>query len=116
MRNSLWRVVLIAVLSAALATPALADRPRLAASGGGLTKVADEAVAGIVVGAVIIVVVVIILVRHNKPQKITGCVNAGTNGMTLTDEKDKRIYTLSGDTAGVKPGDIGGQAEESACL
>jgi hypothetical protein len=24
--------------------------------------------------------------------------------MTVTDEKDKRIYTLSGDTTGIKPG------------
>ena len=26
------------------------------------------------------------------------------NGMIVNDEKDKRVYTLSGDTAGVKPG------------
>jgi hypothetical protein len=25
--------------------------------------------------------------------------------MTLTDEKDKRVYTLSGDTAGAQPGE-----------
>jgi hypothetical protein len=25
--------------------------------------------------------------------------------MSLSDEKDKRVYVLSGDTAGIKPGD-----------
>jgi hypothetical protein len=103
-QKSIWRGVLIAVLSVALATPTWADRPRLAVGSIGPSKKAvDEIVIGIVVVAVAVVVVVAVLVTHH-PQKITGCVNSGANGMSVTDEKDKRSYALSGSTAGVKPG------------
>jgi len=103
-----WRGVLIAVLSVALATQGLADQPRLAANastGDGFQKLGGEVLIGIVVAAVAVVVVVAVLVTHHKPQRITGCVNAGTNGRSVTDEKDQRSYALSGSTAGVKPGD-----------
>jgi hypothetical protein len=30
---------------------------------------------------------------------------SGATGLSLTDEKDKRVYALSGDPVGVKPGD-----------
>ena len=36
---------------------------------------------------------------------ITGCVQAGANAISVTDEKDQRRYALSGNTTGVKPGD-----------
>ena len=105
-QKSIWRVVPIALLCVGLATPAWADQPRLAANvGGGLQKAGEEVVAGIVVAAVAVVIVVALLVRHDKPQRITGCVSSGANGMSVTDEKDKRDYALSGDAAGVKPGD-----------
>jgi len=106
-QKSIWRGVLIAVLSVALATAAWADSPRLAAnlsSGGGFQKLGEEVVIGIAVAAVVVVVVVVVLVKH-RPQKITGCINSGANGMSVLDEKDKRIYTLSGSVAGVKAGD-----------
>jgi hypothetical protein len=32
-------------------------------------------------------------------------VNSDERGTRVTDEKDKRVYTLPGNTAGVKPGD-----------
>ena len=51
------------------------------------------------------VVVTIVIVHYSKKRSITGCVSSGPNGMTVTDENDKRIYALSGDTAGVKPGE-----------
>lgn len=109
-RNFVWRSVLIAVLSLALATQGLAQ-PRLAvhpdllssSSGGGFQKIRDEVVAGIVVAAVVVTVVVIVLVKH-RPQRVTGCIAAGANGMSVTDEKDKRSYALSGSMAGVKAG------------
>ena len=103
-QRSIWRGVLIAVLSVALATPTWADKPRLGLHGG-LQAVGEEVAIGIVVAAVAVVVVVAVLVTHHKPQRITGCVNSGANGMSVTDEKDKRSYALSGSTAGVKPGD-----------
>ena len=105
----LWRGVLTAVLCAALVMPAWADNPRLLgpSSGGGLQKTADEIVIGIVVAAVAVVVVVAVLIHHyeSKKRSITGCVSSGAAGMNITDEKDRRNYTLSGDTQSVKPGE-----------
>jgi hypothetical protein len=113
--KSLWRGILILVLSVALAAPAPADKPRLALrphllnsnSGGGFQKLGDEIVIGIVVAAVAIGVLTTVLILHYKSRQIaiTGCVNPGANGLSVTDDKDKRNYALSGDTAGVKPGD-----------
>ncbi|MGO4880470.1 MAG: hypothetical protein ACLP59_06555 [Bryobacteraceae bacterium] len=110
-RESVWRSVLIGVLSAALATQGLADKPRLLArpdllapsSGGGFEKIRDDAVIGIVVAAVAIAVVVVVLLKR-RPQRVTGCVSSGANGMSVTDEKDHWNYTLSGKTAGVRVG------------
>lgn len=93
----LWRVALVGILCVALSTSAAADQ---------LQTTADRGLALAIVG-VAAVVVVVILVVHNSNQKrtITGCVNTAQNGMTVTDEKDKRVYTLSGGTTGVKPGE-----------
>ena len=110
-RKSSWRGVPIAVLSVALASQGLADKPRLMvrpdllapSSGGGFQKLKDEFAIGIAVAAVAIAVVVVVLVKH-RPQRITGCVNSGANRMSVTDEKDKRSYALSGNPAGVKAG------------
>jgi hypothetical protein len=92
-----WRGVLIVVLSVVLATPARADS---------LKTTGDEIVIGIVaVTAAIAVVVTIVVIHYSKKRTITGCVTSGQNGMTVTDEKDKQVYALSGDTTGIKPGD-----------
>jgi hypothetical protein len=55
--------------------------------------------------AVVVVVTVVIIHKSSGKRTITGCVSTGENGMSLTDDKDKRLYALSGDTAGIKPGD-----------
>jgi hypothetical protein len=106
--QSFWRGVLIIVLSAALARPA-PPGPRLLSpnSGGGLKKLGEEVTIGIVVVSVAVAVIVTVLILHYKSRKraITGCVKPGANGMSVTDEIDNRNYTLSGNTAGVKPGD-----------
>jgi uncharacterized MnhB-related membrane protein len=93
----LWRVVLIGALCAAISTKAEADQ---------LQKTADTALALAIVGTAALVTVVVVVI-HNSNQKrtITGCVNTAQKGMTVTDEKDKKVYTLSGDTTGVKPGE-----------
>ena len=112
-RKSLWRGILVAVLSVALIRPASADKPRLALrprllnGGGGIQKAGDEVVIGRVVAAVVVGVLVTVLILHYKSRQraITGCVNPGASGMSVTDEKDKQSYALSGDTAGVKAGD-----------
>jgi hypothetical protein len=46
-------------------------------------------------------VVVYLLTRK---QTITGCVSSSASALTITDEKDKRVYTMTGNTVGVTPG------------
>ena len=98
MKIDLWRAFLIVALSAALAVPARAET---------LQTAARQVEVGIIVAPVAVAVTVTLLILHYKHKKsmITGCVASGANGMSLTDEKDKRTYTLSGDPVGVKPGD-----------
>ena len=59
----------------------------------------------VAVTAAIAVVVTIVVIHYSKKRTITGCVDSGANGMTITDERDQRVYVLSGNTAGVTPGD-----------
>ncbi len=92
----LWRGLLIVVLSVGLATPAWADK---------LQTEGDEIVIGIVAVGAAIVVATVLIIHYSKKRAITGCVMSGESGMTLTDEKDKQIYMLSGATTGIKPGD-----------
>jgi hypothetical protein len=101
--------ILLLGLICILCTPAKAQAPNIgpAPGGGPIGGVTKGEVIGAVLGVVAVVAVVAILVVHqsHKPHTITGCVASGPNGMTLTDEKNKRVYTLSGETAGVKPGE-----------
>lgn len=92
----LWRTVLIVALTVVLITPARADK---------FQTVGDEIVIGIVVVAAGLVVATVLIIHYSKKRTITGCVNPGENGLILTDQKDKQTYALSGETAGIKPGD-----------
>ncbi|HEY2548602.1 MAG TPA: hypothetical protein VGI46_21185 [Candidatus Acidoferrum sp.] len=95
--RQLSRVALVAILCLALSTTATADS---------LQKAADTGLALVIVGVVAIAVVVVVVVRKSTAKRsITGCVAPAETGMILTDEKDKRVYILSGDTTGVKPGE-----------
>lgn len=96
----LWCGVLIVALSVALSTSAEAQ------TGSGKI-VSNGTIVGVILGVVAAVVVVAYLVIHESSKKrtITGCVTSGENGMRVTDEKDKRSYALSGNTADIKPGD-----------
>jgi hypothetical protein len=90
----LLRIALVCILSLALATEAHADS---------LQKAADTFIVLAVVGVAAIVVVAVVVVQHASSNRtVTGCVNPGQNGLTLTDEKNKRSYILIGDTTGVK--------------
>jgi hypothetical protein len=92
-----WRVVLVVALSVAVAMPARAESEGAAAI---------EIIAAIVVvGVVLVFLVPATIVHYSKKRTITGCVISEANGMTLTDERDKQIYALSGDTSGIKAGD-----------
>jgi hypothetical protein len=96
-RKHLSRGILIVVLSLGLATPpSRADNPE---------KVLI--VVGATTAAAAIAVVAAVATAHHRRKKIviTGCVMAGEGGMTITDEGDRNTYSLSGNTAGIKPGD-----------
>jgi hypothetical protein len=89
--------VLLIALSFALCVPVEAQNSGKIVSNG--------TIAGVIVGVVAgVAVVAIVAIHYSKKRTITGCVNSGANGMTVTDEKDKHIYALSGDTTNIKPG------------
>ena len=96
----LWCGVLIFALGVTLSTSAEAQ------TGGGKI-VSNGTIAGVIVGVLAAVVVVAYVVIHesSKKRSITGCVIPGASGMSVTDEKDKRSYALSGNTGDIKPGD-----------
>lgn len=97
-QNSIWRAVLIVVLSLALATPAKANN---------LDNAARNIIIGIVVvtAAVAVAVTVVIMHESKKDRTITGCVKSEGNGMTIADERDQQVYSLTGNTVGITPGD-----------
>jgi hypothetical protein len=100
--------VLIIALVSVLCVPAEAQRPNtVAPSSAHIGGVSNAEIIGIVVGVVVPVVVIAVVVMHHsaKQRKITGCVVASPNGLTVNNERDNRVYALSGDTAGVKAGE-----------
>jgi hypothetical protein len=92
----LWRAVLIMALSLFLVMPARADK---------LQTEGEEIVIGIVAVAAALVVGTVLIIHYSKKRTITGCVSSGETGMTVTDEKDRQIYALSGNTVGIRPSD-----------
>jgi uncharacterized protein YebE (UPF0316 family) len=96
MTSKCFSVVLIIALSLALTTPAHADKLTSDAHG------IEAGILGVIAG---IVIVTVLAIHYSKKRSVTGCVASVDNGMTITDEKDKQIYALSGNTAGIKPGD-----------
>jgi hypothetical protein len=98
-RKCLWHSVLIVALCVVLAIPAHAQQ-------NSLDNLGRNIVIGIVaVAAALVVITVVVVHESRKKRAVTGCVTSGDSGMSVTDEKDKRIYALSGNTAGIKPGD-----------
>jgi hypothetical protein len=98
-RQYLGRGVLIIALSVALSMGAEAQTSQ----SGDLNFTGYKVAIGVGVAAVVIVTVV--LIHHSKNRTITGCVSSGESGMSVTDDKDKRLYSLTGNMAGIKPGD-----------
>lgn len=100
--------VLIVALTLVLCGPAEAQRPNVVApSSAHIGGVSNAEIVGIVVGVVVPVVVIAVVVMHHsaKQRKITGCVVASPSGLSVNNEKDNRVYALSGDTSGVKAGE-----------
>lgn len=95
---SLSRVALTAVLVAAVAKPVRAAS---------WDTDAKLIVTGIVVVSAGLATAVTLIVIHHKNNEaaITGCVIRGTTGVSITDEKNNRVYALSGDSSMIKPGE-----------
>jgi hypothetical protein len=94
---SFWFLVL--ALGFILCAPAQADSGTIGGVGTGT-------IVGVVVGVVAVVAVVaIVAIHYSRKRTITGCVKPTPNGMTVSDEKNQRTYTLSGDMAGINPGE-----------
>lgn len=98
MRHNFWRLLLIAVLGVALTAPAEAES---------IDTAGKQIVAGIVVVSAAITVGITLLVRHAKHRSssITGCIASGAGGLTVTEERERQTYELTGDPVGVIPGD-----------
>jgi hypothetical protein len=95
-QTSFWRAVLIIALGLAIAKPAKADS---------LSDAGRNIVIGIVaVTAALAVVVTVVVIHYSKKRTITGCVQSGDKGMSVTDEKDQQLYMLSGNMMGVVSG------------
>jgi hypothetical protein len=64
-------------------------------------------IAAIVAGVVVPVVIIAVVFFHHsaKARTITGCVVPVPNGLTVNNERDNRVYALSGDIAVVKAGE-----------
>lgn len=93
----LFRIALIGILTLALSTSVQADQ---------LQSDADHFLAAAIAVVAVVVVVTVLLVRQAASNRtVTGCVTSAPNGMLVTSEKDKRVYALSGDAAGIKPGE-----------
>jgi hypothetical protein len=91
-----WCGIVIVALTLGLAVPAKAVNAE-----GVLIIVAATTAA-----AAIAAVVIVARVQHRRKKiVITGCVLSREEGMTLTDEEDRKIYVLSGDTTDIKSGD-----------
>jgi hypothetical protein len=99
----LWHGGLIVALCVALAARAQAQQNSLPNS---LDNMARNIVIGIVAVSVAVVVITVVVVHESRKKRtVTGCVASGANGISVTDEKDKRTYALSGNTADIKTGD-----------
>ncbi|MFZ1142721.1 MAG: hypothetical protein ABR881_30535 [Candidatus Sulfotelmatobacter sp.] len=96
MQRALWCGILIVVLCVGFAMPARAVNPE------GVVIIIAATTAAAAIAAIVIVTSV-----HHRRKKIviTGCVISGEKGMTVTDEEDRKLYRLSGNTTGIKPGD-----------
>jgi hypothetical protein len=91
-----WCGIVIVALTMGLAVPAKAVN----AEGVLIIVAATTAVAAISV------FVTFASVQHRRKKiVITGCVVSGEKGMTVTDEEDRRVYLLSGETTAIRPGD-----------
>lgn len=72
------------------------------ASADSLKNAATEVIVGIVAVTAALTVTVVLLIKHHPALK--GCAAAGPDGLKLTDGAGQ-TFSLTGDTASIKPGD-----------
>jgi hypothetical protein len=97
--------LVILALGLALAKPAQAQQQQCFPCGQIGPNTGPIIAAIVVTAAAVVIITVVVIHESTKKRTITGCVSSGANGMTVTDEKDKRTYVLSGNTAGITAGD-----------
>ena len=65
----------------------------------------EEVAIGVAVGAGVGLAVTAAAVHNHNEHTLKGCVSAGSNGLQLLNDKDKKTYSLVGVTAGIKDGE-----------
>ncbi len=93
-QKCLWCGILVFCMSVGLVTPARAADPEKVIIAIGATAVA----------AAIALVAISSFHHRRKSIVITGCVVRAENGMAIHDDDNKKLYSLSGETIGVTPG------------
>lgn len=98
--------ICVAILVAVVCGP-LSPRARAQSSQSGDLNFTAYKVL-IVIGAVAVAAIVTAVVIHKSSSRqtaIVGCVTSNDNGLTLTNDRDNRLYVLAGNTPGIIAGD-----------
>ena len=115
MRKQLRFTLVVALITAVL----LACRPAQAQFGTAPIGVSKGEAVAIILGMAAVVTVItvgIVYAVKHKPS-ITGCAVEGSSGLTLQNEADSQSLVLTGNTAGIRPGDrvkVNGKREKQA--
>jgi hypothetical protein len=101
---SLFRSSMLLALCLLLALPAF---PQIGGGNLGTIGPSKGAIVAIIVGMAVVVVGVGFLVYHetHKRFSITGCVVSGAEGLTLQNERDKKVYALPPGAVELKAGE-----------
>ena len=91
----------------ALSLCLLLARPAFPQTGLGNIGPSKGQVIAAIAGAAAVITAVGFLIYHktHKHSSITGCLASVADGLVLQNEKDKKVYVLSGNSAGLKGGD-----------
>jgi hypothetical protein len=101
----LFRILIILILALLSVSPVLAQG--VAPAPGGNIGASNGEIAGVLAGAGAAVAVIVILIYHetHKHHNITGCISSGADRLSVVNEKDNKVYVLSGDSGSLKAGE-----------